>query len=221
MTYFVSSAGSAKKYPKHNNTAPSDWVAGLVERQVAKAGCGRVEQVADVMESRNAGRVSVASIINKKAEFNNKIAGVDCIVPCLLKLFVLKTASQFAKILNMEYGQWPEETRQVLHMTVHKLAGFDVNKNTRPIKVLSTLLGIQAKLLAPMVQTLTRPKWSTRRQFAGYKGSSVHDMRRLMHILITQALATKSALHQHGQSKCQSCEANHAAGILPCVLALI
>ena len=190
----VVSRECAKKYPRHSTTVPSEWVAGLVERQVAKASSSRVEQVADTIESKDAGRVSVATMLNRKAEFSNKTAGVDCVVPSLLKLFGMRTASKFADILNMEYGQWPEETRQVLHMTLHKSTGFDVNKNTRPIKVLSALLRIQAKLLAPMVQTLTRPRWSAGRQFAGYKGSSVHGMRRLMHILITQALATKGAV---------------------------
>ena len=161
---------------------------------MAKASSSRVEQVADTIESKDAGRVSVATMLKRKAEFSNKTAGVDCVVPSLLKLFGMRTASKFADVLNMEYGQWPEETRQVLHMTLHKSTGFDVNKNTRPIKVLSALLRIQAKLLAPMVQTLTRPRWSAGGQFAGYKGSSVHGMRRLMHILITQALATKGAV---------------------------
>ena len=119
-----------------------------------------MEKVADAMVSRDAGRVSVATILQRKAEFPNKTVGVDCTVAYLVKVFGLRTASQFANILNMAYEQWPEETRQVLHMTLHRSTGFDVNKNTRPIKVLSALLKIQAKLLAPMVQTLTRPRWS-------------------------------------------------------------
>ena len=80
----------------------------------------------------------------------------------------------------------------MLHMTLHKSTGFDVNETTRPIKALPALL--QAKLLTPMVQTLAKPRWSAGRQFAVYKGSSVHGMRRLMHILITQALAMKGAV---------------------------
>ena len=69
----------AEKYLKHNNTVPSEWVGGLVERQVAKASSSREEKVADAMESQDAGRVSVASILHRKAEFSNKIAWVDCI----------------------------------------------------------------------------------------------------------------------------------------------
>ena len=148
----VISRECAKKYPKHNKAVPSDWVAWLVERQVASS---RVEQVADAMESRDTGRVLVASLINIKVEFSNKTPRVDCIVPCLLKLFGLRTASQFAHILNVEFEQWPGETKRVLHMTLHKSRGFNMNKNTRPIKVVSALVKIQAKLLAPMVQTLT------------------------------------------------------------------
>ena len=40
-------------------------------------------------------------------------------------------------------------------MTLHKTDGFDVNKNTRPMKIMSSLLMIRAKRLASLVQLLT------------------------------------------------------------------
>ena len=183
-----------KKYPVHTTRVPVEWVEGLVGKHVTDERPQRVERAAELIIRKGAGPVSISALVHRKGEMVNKTAGVDGFTPAFVKLFGIQAAHRFIEILRMGYEQWPEEVKEVLHMTAHKSKGCNVNKNTRPIKMLSALLRIQARLLGPLVQTMTRPRWSAGRQFAGYKGSSVHGMRRLMHMLITQALATKGAV---------------------------
>ena len=183
-----------KKYPVHTTRVPVEWVEDLVEKHVTDERPQRVERAAESIIRKGAGPVSISALVHRKGEMVNKTAGVDGFTPAFVKLFGIQAAHQFIQILRMGYEQWQEEVKEVLHMTAHKSEGCNVNKNTRPIKILSALLRIQARLLAPLVQTMTRPRWAAGRQFAGYKGSSVHGMRRLMHMLITQALATKGAV---------------------------
>ena len=78
-----------------------------------------------------------------------------------------------------------------LHLTLKKSAGDNVNVNTRPIKLLSALFRIQAELYAPLIQLATAANESRCRQYAGFKGSSAHALRRMLHKVITQSLAVR------------------------------
>ena len=95
------------------------------------------------------------------------------------------------QILRLPFDQWPLEVFSALHLTLKKSAGDNVNVNTRPIKLLSALFRIQAKLYAPLIQLATAPSESGCRQYAGFKGSSAHALRRMLHTVITQSLAVR------------------------------
>ena len=103
----------------------------------------------------------------------------------------LASLFQVTQILRLPFGQWPLEVFSALHLTLKKSAGDNVNVNTRPIKLLSALFRIQAKLYAPLIQLATAPSESGCRQYAGFKRSSAHALRRMLHTMITQSLAVR------------------------------
>ena len=87
-------------------------------------------------------------------------------------------------ILNQPMHTWPEESKTALHMAIEKGAGDDINKHTRPIKILSALLRLRAKVLNRHLQGILSPKDFANRQFAAYKGASAVGLRRLLHTLL-------------------------------------
>ena len=82
-----------KKYPKHFTTMPSEWVDQLARSQVPQDGNSRVERMADSIPKNDQGTLSGATIIHRKAELNNKTAGVDGVVPALVKLFSMRSVT--------------------------------------------------------------------------------------------------------------------------------
>ena len=80
-------------------------------------------------------------------------------------------------------------TLWILHLTLFKSVGFDINVNSRPIKLMSAAYRLQAKLLSATMQMGTTPAHSCGRHFARYRGSSVHGLRRLVHLCMHQSLA--------------------------------
>ena len=105
----------------------------------------------------------------------------------MVKIFVMSSVGAVVQYLGQAYDTWPEEVWRILHLTLKKTEGNDVNVNMRPIKLMSALFRLQVKILVPSVMLATGPEWSAGRQFAGYKGGSCHAARRMLHMLLTQS----------------------------------
>ena len=80
-------------------------------------------------------------------QVTNKTAGIDCIVPEHIKRMGFRGLRRVLDILNQPMHTWPEESKTALHMAFEKGAGDDINKHTRPIKILSAMLRLRAKVL--------------------------------------------------------------------------
>ena len=119
-------------------------------------------------------------------------ARVDGFIPNLVKWMGLVSLYRVTQILRLPFDQWPLEFFSALHLTLNKSADDNVNVNTRSIKLLSALFRIEAKLYAPLIQLATAPSEFGCRQYAGFKGSSAHALRRMLHTVITQSLAVRS-----------------------------
>ena len=118
--------------------------------------------------------------------------GVDGFIPNLVKLMGLASLFRVTQILRLPFDQWPLEVFSALHLTPKKSADDNVDVNTRLIKLLSALFRIQSKLYAPLIQVATAPSESGCRQYAGFKGSSAHALRHMLHTVITQSLALRA-----------------------------
>ena len=103
----------------------------------------------------------------------------------------LASVYRVTQIPRLPFEQWPTEVFSALHLTLKKCARDNVNANTRPIKPLSAFFRIQATLYAPLIQLATAPSESGCRQYAGFKGSSAHAPRRMLHTVITQCVAVR------------------------------
>ena len=158
----------AKKYPAKNNTIPQAWVQYLIQSR------GKVCQRTLVQELRRRQvqekglGISVESILAIKPQLDSATSGVDCLVPKAVKKFGPVSLLRLAQLLSSEFSRWPEAIKVVLHLTLHKAEGFEVNKCTRPIKLMSALLRLLSKVWAPVVQQATESLASGHRQFSGY-----------------------------------------------------
>ena len=101
-------------------------------------------------------------------KLNNKTPSVDGMVLALVKHFGLYSLQQLLRLLRTPLRDGPPETRQALHLVLHKKDGFNLNTDSRPIKLLSALFRLLAKLLCPHLQHALRAPVSGGRQFAGY-----------------------------------------------------
>ena len=122
------------------------------------------------------GRVPLGSILEKKQVLISKTAGVDCFIPSLVKMFGMSSAGAVVQYLRQAYNTWPEEVWRILHLTLKKTEGNDVNVNMRPIKLTSPLFRLQAKMLAPSVMLATGPEWSS--------GVSSQDIKEVLAMLL-------------------------------------
>ena len=133
---------SLKKYPIHTTQVLVEWVEYVVGKHLTDERPQRVETAAESIIRKGAGPISISALVHREGEMANKTAGLDGLIPAFVKLFGIQAAPQLIQILTMGHQQWLEEVKEVLHMTAHKSEGYNVNKNTRPIKVPSALLRI-------------------------------------------------------------------------------
>ena len=168
-------------------------MASVIKTQKCPAPRDAVNRARGVRIRLGDGQVSVGLLLEKKELLISKTAGVDCFIPSLVKMFGMSSAGALVQYLRQAYDTWPEEVWRILHLALKKTEGNDVNVNMRPIKLLSALFRLQAKMLTLTVMLATGPEWSAGRRFAGYKGGSCHAARRMLHMLLTQSLATQGS----------------------------
>ena len=117
-------------------------------------------------------------------QVTNRTARIDCIVPEHIKRVGVRGLRRVLDILNQPMHTWPKESKTALHMVFEKGAGDDINKHTRPIKILLALLRLRANVLNRHLQGIPSPEDFANRQFAPYKGASTVGLRRLLHTLL-------------------------------------
>ena len=179
------------KYPVRNVTVPPEWVQSVMgHRYVLRPTCVAIEARRYVILSQEM-QVSVESLLRLRHKLTSATPGVDGCIPNLVKWMGLASLYRVTQILSLPFDQWPVEVFSALHLTLKKSEGDNVNVNTRPIKLLSALFRIQANLYAPLIQLATARSESGCRQYAGFKGSSAHALRRMLHTVITQSLAVR------------------------------
>ena len=136
-------------------------------------------------------QISVESLLRLRQKLTSATGGVDGFIPNLGKWMGLSSLYRWTQLLVPPFDEWPAEIFFAPHPTLKKSAGDNVNANTWPIKLLSALFRIQAKLYAPLIQIATAPSESGCRQCAGFKGSSAHALQRMLHSVITQSLVVR------------------------------
>ena len=75
-------------------------------------------------------------------------------MPSLVKDTGLASLLRLLSLLRLPYKQWPPETLWILRLTPFKSVGFNINVNSRPIKLQSALYRLQAKLLSVTPQLI-------------------------------------------------------------------
>ena len=179
------------KYAVRNATMPLDRALSVMcHMYVLHTSPIAVEAPRYLILSQNV-PISVESLLHIRHKLTSARARVDGFIPKLVKWMGLASLFRVSQILKLPFGQWLAEVFSALHLTLSKSAGDNVNVNTRPIKLLSALLHIQAELCAPLIQLATALSECGCRQYAGFKGSLAHALRRMRHIVIAQSLAVR------------------------------
>ena len=179
------------KYPVRTITVPPEWVQSVMShRYVLRHTHVAIEARGYLIPSQEM-QVSVESLLRIRHKLTSATAGVDGFIPNLVKWMGLASLYQVTQILRLPFDEWPMEVFSAVHLTLKKSAGDNVNVNTWPIKLFSALFRIHAKLYAPLIQLATAPSELGCTQYAGFKGSSAHALRRMLHTVITQSLAVR------------------------------
>ena len=179
------------KYHVRNVTIPPEWVRSVMGHKYVLCPTSVAVEARRYLILSQEMQISVESLLRIRHKLTSATAGVDGFIPNLVKWMGLASLYRVSQILRLPFDQWPVEVFCALHLTLKKSAGDNVNANTRPIKLLSALFRIHAKLYAPLIQLATAPSESGCRQYAGFKGSSAHALRRMLHTLITHSLAVR------------------------------
>ena len=179
------------KYPVRTITGPPDWVQSVMSHRYVLCPKPVAIEARRYLILSQEMQVSVESLLRIRHKLTSATAGVDGFIPNLVKWMGLVSLYRVTHILRLPFYQWPMEVFSTLHLTLTRSAGDNVNVNTRPIKLLSALFRIQAKLYAPLIQLATAPSESGCRHYAGFKGSSAHALGHMLHTVITQSLAVR------------------------------
>ena len=178
------------KYRPRATDVPDEWLASLglrAEEWQPQYGMGL--QYYSAWLSRRGVIPNLDQILQDWSKLNNKTPSVDGMVVSLIKHFGLHAMQQLLRLLRTPLRDWPPESRQALHLVLHKKDGYNLNKDSRPIRLLSALFRVHPKVLCPHLQHAVRAPVSGGRQFAGYRGGSAIGMRRLVMLMLTQAVA--------------------------------
>ena len=158
------------KYPVRNVALPPEWVPLVMgHRYVLRPGSVAVEARKYLILSQEV-QISVESPLRIRHKLSSATEGVDGFIPNLANWMGMASLYRVTQILRPPFDQWPPEVFSALHLTLKKSAGENVNANSWPIKLLSSLYRIQAKLYAPLVQLAMSPSESGCRQYAGFTG---------------------------------------------------
>ena len=149
----------AKKYILRPDPTPVEWIKSMYEQRPVVA-LGAVWRL--WMERTRSPHkcFSVEALLSIFSLCSSPTAGVDCFVPRLVKDMCLASLLKLPSLLRLPYKQWPPDTLWILHLTLFKSVGFDINVNSRPIKLMSALYRLQAKLLSVTMQMGTTPAHS-------------------------------------------------------------
>ena len=145
------------KYRPRARDMPDEWLPSLglrAEEWQPQYGMGLLYYSAWL--SRRGVLPNLDQILQDWGELNNKTPSVVGMVVSLIIHFGLHTMQKLLRLLGTPLRDWPPESRQALHLVLHKKDGYDLNKDSRPIRLLSALLAVLAKLLCTHLQHAVR-----------------------------------------------------------------
>ena len=149
----------AKKYTLRPDPTPVEWIKSMYQQRPVVA-LGAVWRLWMERPRSPHKCFSVEALLSIFSLCSSPTAGVDCFVPCLVKDMGLASLLRLPSLLHLPYKQWPPETLWILHPKQFMSVGFDINVNCRPIKIMSALYRLQAKLLSVTMQMGTTPTHS-------------------------------------------------------------
>ena len=174
------------KYLPRPKDMPDDWPAKLgVQAAEWKPSHGRGIVSYDSWLWHIGVQPSLYHILSNGHKLNNRTLSLDGTVTASVKHFGHHALQLLLRPLCTPLREWPPEIRQVLYFVLHKKDGFDLNKDSQPIKLPSTLFHLLAKLLCPHLQHAIHAPVSGGRRFTGYRGGFAIGMCRMVRLLLT------------------------------------
>ena len=158
----------AKKYSLKTTKFPPKWLARIgVSSPDMTAEPSMVVLHMAARQNGARGPMTILELIAILKGLDNKTAGIDGFVARLVKYMGPRGLRALLDVINSPMSTWPPELLKAVHMVMRKKPG-DVILEQRPLKLLSAILRIKAKVLSRRFQALLPPGTYECRQFAGY-----------------------------------------------------